>query len=252
MADLFLPLKIALAEYMGRFKQSLVNTALDTLAVQDFNSRDLKSSIVFAPSRMVDAVEDILSAWRKNTNANQAQSTAFLPVIAIAIARDYTPASPSQGPLLGDAIDIKLPNYPDERNLKLELLRGQMRVQVVVIAPDDSTAKSLIARFCHFVRRYDNRGFDAVYRLAGVDDAWFNTWDTQDIYPMSVSVQQTNIAIQKVDLLLNVAIPLVYGASASEANSGIGAGTLDNPFGYPVLTQINLEPINTPDKALQP
>ena len=62
-------------------------------------------------------------------------------MIAVAIARDYTPASPSQGMMLGDAIDVKLPNYPDERSLKMELIRGQLRVQVVVIAPDDSSAK---------------------------------------------------------------------------------------------------------------
>lgn len=250
MADLFLPIKAAFGEYMGRFKQSLVNTHSDTNAVQDFDNRVLKSSIVFAPSRMADAIEEILSAWRKNTNANQAQSTAFLPVIAVAIARDYTPASPSQGMMLADPIDIKIPNYPDERNLKLEIIRGQLRVQVVVIAPDDSTAKSLIARFCHFVRRYDNRGFNALYRLAGVNESWFNVWDSQDIYPLSVSIQQSNVVIQKVDLLLNIAIPMVYGASA-DANSGMGSGTPDDPFGYPVLTQINMGQINMPDKVLQ-
>lgn len=250
MADLFLPIKVALAEYMGRFKQSLVNTHSDTNAVQDFDNRVLKSSIVYVPSRMVDATEEILSAWRKNTNANQAQSTAFLPVIAVAIARDYTPASPSQGMMLADPIDIKIPNYPDERNLKLEIIRGQLRVQVVVIAPDDSTAKSLIARFCHFVRRYDNRGFNALYRLAGVNESWFNVWDSQDIYPLSVTMQQSNVVIQKVDLLLNIAIPMVYGASA-DANSGMGSGTPNDPFGYPVLTQINMGQINMTDKVLQ-
>jgi hypothetical protein len=252
MADLFLPVKIGLGEYMGRFKQSFAVTHNDTNAVQEFAARPpTQASIVFAPSRMADAIEEVLSAWRKNTNENgKAQSTAFLPVMAIAVARDYTPASPSQGMMLGDAIDIKITNYPDERNLKLELIRGQLRVQVVVIAADDSTAKSLIARFCHFVRRYDNRGFDAVYPLAGVNEAWFNTWDSQDLYPSAVTIAQTNLAIQKVDLMLNIAIPMVYGAASGQPNSGIGTGTPSDPFGLPVVTQINVWQSNMPNKVL--
>lgn len=256
MSDLFLPVKVGLGQYMTRFKQSLIVIHNDSAAVQDFANRALPKSMVFAPSRMIDAIEDILSAWRKNTNdATKAQSTAFLPMIAVAIARDYTPASPSQGMMLGDAIDVKLPNYPDERSLKMELIRGQLRVQVVVIAPDDSSAKSLMMRFCHFVRRYQNRGFDAVYNLAGQNEPWFNTWDSQDVYPMSVPIAQTNIAIQKVDLLLNIAIPMVYGAASGQPNSGIGAGTPSDPFGLPVLTQINLWEtnlwqINAPDKVI--
>lgn len=251
MADLFLPVKVGLGEYMGRFKQSFAVTHNDTDAVQEFVSRPLKRSIVFAPSRMIDAIEEILSAWRKNTNVDgQPQSTAFLPVMAVAVARDYTPASPSQGMMLGDAIDIKIPDFPDNRNLKLELIRGQLRVQVVVIAADESTAKSLIARFCHFVRRYDNRGFDAVYSLAGFNEVWFNAWDSQDLYPQAVTIAQTNLAIQKVDLLLNIAIPMVYGAANGQPNSGIGTGTPSDPFGLPVLTQINMGQLNMPDKVL--
>lgn len=251
MADLFLPVKIGLGEYMGRFKQSFAVTHNDTDAVQEFSTRPLARSIVFAPSRMGDAIEDILSAWRKNTNEDgKTQSTAFLPVMAIAVARDYTPASPSQGMMLGDAIDIKIPNYPDERNLKLEVIRGQLRVQVVVIAAEDSSAKSLMARFCHFVRRYDNRGFDAVYRLAGVDDVWFNEWDSQDLYPSSVSIAQTNLAIQKVDLMLNITIPMVYGAAVGQPNSGLGTGTNNDPFGLPVVTQINVWQSNIPYKEV--
>ena len=251
MSEMFLPVKVALGEYMGRFKQSFAVTHNDTDAVQEFVSRPLKRSIVFAPSRMIDAIEEILSAWRKNTNVDgQPQSTAFLPVMAVAIARDYTPASPSQGMMLGDAIDIKIPNFSDNRNLKLELMRGQLRVQVVVIAADESTAKSLMARFCHFVRRYDNRGFDAIYSLAGFNEVWFNAWDSQDIYPSAVTIAQTNLAIQKVDLLLNIAIPMVYGAASGQPNSGIGTGTPSDPFGLPVLTQINMGQLNMSEKVL--
>jgi len=130
MPDLFLPVKVGLGEYMGRFKQSLNVVHNDTAAVQEFAGRPLARSIVFAPSRMSDALEDILSAWRKNTNEDsKAQSTAFLPMIAIAVARDYTPTSPSHGMMLGDAIDAKIPTYPDNRRLKLEVIRGQLRVQ---------------------------------------------------------------------------------------------------------------------------
>lgn len=251
MADLFLPIKIALGEYMARYKQSFAVTYNDSQAVEDFSTRHLAKSIVYAPSRMGDAVEEILSLWRKNTNDDvKPQSTAFLPVVIVAIARDYTPLSPSHGMMLGDAIDVKIPNYPDERSLKLEVIRGQLRVQVVVIASEDSSTKSLMARFCHFVRSYDNRGFDAVYNLAGFNESWFNTWDSQDIYPQSIPIAQTNLAIQKVDLLLNIAIPMVYGAASGQPNSGIGTGTPNDPFGYPVLTQINMGQINMPDKVL--
>jgi hypothetical protein len=53
-----------------------------------------------------------------------------------------------------------------------------------------------------------------------------------------------------VDLLLNITIPMVYGAANGQPNSGIGTGTPDDPFGFSVLTQINIGQLNMPNKVL--
>ena len=40
-----------------------------------------------------------------------------------------------------------------------------------------------------------------------------------------------------MDLLLNIAIPMVYGAASGQPNSGIGTGTPNDPFGFACFTQ---------------
>ncbi|MBT9495717.1 MAG: hypothetical protein IV103_00140, partial [Zoogloea sp.] len=57
------PVRIGFGGFMGLFYASFVPT---TPALQQFTTRGLKKSILWAPARMIDAAEEMLAAWQKN------------------------------------------------------------------------------------------------------------------------------------------------------------------------------------------
>ena len=55
--------KAAFGGYMGAYYHSLVPR---TKSMQEYITRGLATSIVLAPSRMVDLAEEMLAAWQRN------------------------------------------------------------------------------------------------------------------------------------------------------------------------------------------
>ena len=72
---------------MGAFYAGIVPT---TNGLQEYAARGLAKSIVLVPSRMVDAVEEMLSAWQRNDTDGAPTQPAKMPIIFVAIAKDYT------------------------------------------------------------------------------------------------------------------------------------------------------------------
>lgn len=81
------PVKIAFGHYMGAFYAGIAPT---TTGLHEYVARGLAKSIVWAPSRMVDAIEDMLSAWQRNDTDGAPTQPAKMPIIFVAIAKDYT------------------------------------------------------------------------------------------------------------------------------------------------------------------
>lgn len=229
-------LKTALGQYMARFYGSLYPA---TKALAEFSSRGLSKSIVYAPSRMVDAVEDMLASWRKNDNSGDGKVSPYLPVIMIATAKDYLPAAGDFSIQLAEAQYVILPGDAKERVFKLRQMQGDRRTQVVICAADEPTARSLASQFAMFVSAYENRRFTASYRFAGLDLTFPVMLETTDVPAINVAIDQKNITILAIDITLKETIPIFYAPKVNEQNDGKGSGTIDDPSGYPVSRSVS-------------
>ncbi len=80
---MLMPIKTGFGGFMAGFFSSLVPT---TPAVQLMMDRPLKKAIMWAPSRMVDAAEEMLAAWQKNDTDSATTTPPEMPVILVAMA----------------------------------------------------------------------------------------------------------------------------------------------------------------------
>ncbi len=228
-------LKAGFGQYMQSFYNSLSPT---TKAIDEFMRRGLAKSVVYAPSTMVDAAEEMLASWRKNDNNGDGKPTPFLPIIIVATAKDYMPAGGDFAIQVADPQMVILPNDPKNRVFKMRQMHGDRRAQVVIFAADEPTARSLAAQFALFVFRAENRRFIANYRFAGLDLPFPVMLETTDVPALNVTTEQKNLTILAIDLSLREAIPLFNAPLSGEPNDGLGiVGDINDPAGYPLVRQ---------------
>lgn len=236
-------LKTGLGIYLGEFYRYLKPT---TKAMREYVDRGLSTSIVFVASRMVDAAEEMLASWRKNDNAGNGKVAPYLPVIFVATAKDYMPAMGDYSNQIGDDQYIVLPCDPKERIFKMREMAGDRRAQLVIVAADEPTARSIAAQFSLFVSRYAGRKFNAYYRFAGFDLPFPVQLETTDVPAMNIATEEKNITMLAIDITLRESIPLFSAPSKNEPNDGKGImGSEADPCGYAGVNQVDSLNANT-------
>lgn len=224
------PLEIGFGGYMGRFYAQLV---ADTPAMTEFVARGLPTSIVWAPGRMIDSVEEMLAEWRKNDNANGPGVSSMLPVMLVAMSKDFTPAMVDWGSATGAAFDVVNPDDPHGRNFKVRVSLGEYRVQVVIVAAEVHTAHSLAMQFHLWANGEGGRRFTHRHMHAGLPHDFPAVLEQIDLGAMDAKPEQKNLTILTVDVNLRASIPIFQAPKADEANDGKPA-----PAGYPVLSDV--------------
>ncbi|MFJ2989897.1 hypothetical protein ACIPF8_18675 [Collimonas sp. NPDC087041] len=230
-----LELKEAFGRYMGRYYASLTPT---TRAMKSFAERGISKSIVWAPDRMIDQVQDMLAAWRKNDNDGGPGSSAYLPVMIVATGKDYSPVLGDFSRQVPEPEWVTLPGDPQNRIFQLRQMQGERRAQIVICAAEDETARSMAAQFTLFIAAVANRRFDATYRFAGTDHHWPVMLEATDVPAMNIDSGQKNLTILAIDLTLKETIPLFSGPKAEEQNDGKGDGSANNPHGYLAAAEV--------------
>lgn len=236
------PIKAAFGAYLAGFHAQLMG---DTRGVREFAARDFSKSVVLAPGRMIDAAEDLLATWRKNDTSQGAQPTPYLPIIIVAMAKDYVATGPEYGRTGAEPVDVTIPGDPKRRVFKMQAVTADIRTQLLIAAADEPTARSIALQFHAYTNQIGNRRFAATYRLAGFDEKWPVVFEQPDVMAPSMATDQKNLTILVCDLTMRPTVPLLRAPRASEANDGQGAGAnQDDPFGdrydpsgYLVVTQ---------------
>lgn len=234
MANFTDPIKAAFGRYLQAFYDQLV---ADTPALAEYAARGFSKSAVWAPGRMVDQVEDMLAAWRKNDTSGSARATPYLPILIVAMAKDYVPAPSEFGRPLADAVDVMLPDDAKQRVFRMRAVTADVRCQIAVCAPEDSTARSLAMQLNLFAQALGNRRFFASYRLLGHDEMWPVVIELPDLQAINNPSEVKNMTILTVDIQMRATIPLLSHPKAGAPNDGKGAGTEDDPSGYLVVVQ---------------
>lgn len=233
--DIF-PLKAALSRYMGDFYGRLW---ADTPALAEFVERGIERSVMWVPGRMIDAAEDMLTAYTRNENSATANAGSKLPVILCAMAKDYIPTGGSDG---GRQIGRQLVAFADDADASVYGYRqamGDVRVQVAVFASEEATARSIAAQFSLWVAEYANRYLTTQHTFGQYTIQLTNTLETPDILFQNVATERKTLTILAADITIKALIPYFDAPKAGEPNDG----TDRNPPGYPVVTGVNVNGI---------
>lgn len=231
----FFPLKVGFSEYMVRWYRALYP---DTAAVKEFVERGESRSIVWAADRMVDQVEDMLKSYQKNNNTAELGDVspgrnALFPVVVLAMSKDYMPAGPDQG---GRQVGRRLIQLEEGGSIYgYRQAMGEIRVQVVIMAAESASARSLASQFSLFVGEIPNRRFSSIHKFGQYDLTIPCMLETPDIMFSQIQTDNQNMTVLACDLTLKTVTPYFDAPRDGEANDG----TDNNPPGYPSVAQIN-------------
>jgi hypothetical protein len=239
-------LQIALGAYLDRWHNQLAPT---TPALTEYAARDFKTSVAWAPGRMVDAAAEMLAAWRRNDNIGKTTG-ALMPIALVALAKDYVPVPGDHSRQIANEIFVTIPSDPKERIFKMRLIEGLRRGQILIAASEEETARNLMQQLILFINAVENRYFQATYRFAGIDQPWPITVETTDI-PAEVAPdgEEKNLTLLVIDVHFIESIPLFKAPKQTDPNDDQGDGTPDNPSGYPKVNVIRVEDLDNGAQA---
>lgn len=225
---LLTPIKAGLGGWLSDFYAQFYP---DTPANIEWAKRGTSKAMAWAPGRMVDAVEEMLSAWKNNDNSGKAGTSAYLPVLFAAVANEYAETPNEDGRPITDAMPFSFPQDPQHRQFMIRLMSGDLRAQVAVIAAEPLSAMSIIGQLCLWAS--GRMAFPCVYRFAGFDTPWTSRIVGTERMAISSPVGD-QLTILTLDLTIRAAIPLYYG----NGNGSGGIGDPLNPAGFPVVTKV--------------
>ena len=235
---MFDPVKVGLGEFLQEFYADVVPT---TRPLQEFTDRGFPYCFAWAPSRMIDKAEEMLAAWQRNDTEQAPTTPPKLPTVLVATAKDWTPAERSYTTQVPDKIDVTFPDDPKGRYFQMRVVAGEVRAQLVFIASDEPTAKSLAAQFLLFLDSPSRRSFTARFPFAGIEHEYPAQVSTPDNPAMNIDTLSRNLTMLAVDVVLRVTVPVFYAPKAGEPNDGKGVPGTDDPAGYPLVAQVDKE-----------
>lgn len=235
---MFEPLKVGFGEYLTGFYSILMPT---TQPMQEYVQRSLAKSIAWAPSRMVDAAEEMLAAWQRNDTDSAPTRPAKLPVILVCMDQSYTPTGREFATQISNSVKVIMPGDTKERLFGLRTVFGDIRVQLVFAAADEPTARSMAAQFLNYIDAVPNRRIGYTTTFAGINEDWVAMIESPDVPAVAIHTGVKNLVMLAVDLTLKAQIPLYDAPKAGEPNDGKGIPGTDDPAGYPVVIEVDFD-----------
>jgi hypothetical protein len=220
------PIKAALGRWLTQFHAQFMP---DTPANQEWAQRQSHQAMAFAPARMVDQVEAMLSTWKRNDNGGYTTS-AFLPVLFAAVAPDYTETPGEHGRPLTDWLPFSFPDDTLKRSFRVRLVHGDLRAQVVVVSSDVLTTMSIIAQLIHWGT--ERQTFYAPFEFAG----FITHWPVKLVQAERMAIPTPlgeQVSVLSLDLTLRISLPSFRSAEREQFNDG------HEPPGFPVVTSVD-------------
>jgi hypothetical protein len=235
---LLLPVKQAFSVYMREWYAGLYAT---TNGMTEFVARGHEKSLMWAPGRMVDAAEEMLASYMRNTNSNVPGANSLFPIVLIAQAKDYMPTGADWG---GRQVSRKEVAIEDDEGSSVYGYRqamGDLRSQVVIAATEDATAKSLAAQFCLYVGDISNRRFYANFTFGEYTIPMPVMIENPDIMFMEVKTDAKNMTMLAADVDLKITVPFFDAPAENDENDGSD----HEPPGYQVVQKVVSSDLNT-------
>lgn len=221
------PVRDAFGGYMVGFFNGLLPT---TKALQEYVLREPEKALMWAPARMVDAAEEMLASYQRNDNNDGPTRPAQLPVIIVAMAKDYTATGRDYTTQIADPVHIAFPDDERERAFKLQTIAVDIRAQIAIFAQEPETAKSLAGQFSLYIDSPVNRRFASRWLFNNFESFWPVQIEAPDVLAISVATDAKNLTMLAIDLTLKATIPLFRGPGEDEfKNRNVSQATDDIP-----------------------
>lgn len=234
---MFEQIKTAYGKYLRQFFDQLVPT---TKPMEEFCKRPYAKSVILAPARMIDQAEEMLAKYMRTDISGKPTTPYMLPVIILAIGKDYTPTGRDFTRQIADPEYVIIENDPKERVFQLRTVAADLRTQIAIFASDVPTAQSIAAQFLLFLDETRSRRFLSEYEFAGLKTNWPIQIEAPDNPAMSIQTEAKNLTILAVDVTLKVEVPLFSAPKEGEANDGKGVPGTNDPAGYPVVQGLHI------------
>lgn len=224
---LLTPVKAAIGQWLSAWHAQVYP---DTPAFAEWAGRATHEAMAWAPARMVDSVEDMLSSWARNDNSGRPATSAYRPVVFIAVASDYTEPPGETGRPMTDRVPFSFAADDQRRSFRIRVLGADLRAQVVVVAHDAPTTSSMMAQLSLWT--VERQRFKANYPFAGFSSEWPVTVLQADRMAITTPLGE-QVSILSLDLTLRATMPMFYGPRDGEATDG------NDPPGFPVVGEVN-------------
>jgi hypothetical protein len=248
---MLLSIEVGLGEKLNDFYNELSPHQFMSPSFTEFAERGFSASFAFAPSRMVDKAQEMLDAWNKNKTGEKAKAVTSgntvlpkLPVVLVAIAKDYTPQDGSTGLQVYDKLDVFLPTDERQRLFKVQFIEGDVRAQIVICSHERDTAMGIASQLLLFLSHPDNRGFNAKYRFAQCDNSHPVWIELPNSSAINVDVGSDNLTMLAIDLTLKCRLPIYHAPKEGEPNDGKGTNYTDDPSGYPLVASVSVNGVD--------
>lgn len=225
------PIKDAFSKYLTNWYSRVFVT---TKALEEFVARGSERSMLFAADRMIDAAEDMLKSYQRNNNSATPNAGALLPVVIVAMSKDYVPTTGDWGGRQVGRQLIRLDDQPGGSVYGYRQAMGDVRAQVVIFAAEAPTARSLAMQFSQYIGEIGNRRFEADFQWYGYTVKMPVMLETPDTLFQAVDAGVPNITVLAADITLKCVFPYFDAPKAGEPNDGLP----NTPPGYPVIGTI--------------
>lgn len=241
---MFQPVKAALGTYLIDFFKELQPT---TKALVAFKKRAPKTAVLFAPSRMIDAANEMFVKYLRadvkeglTCDVKKPATTPhLLPVMLVALSQDVTPTSREYTHQITERVPFIFPDDTKERVFHVRAVSNDIRAQVVFFAQDEPTARSMGAQFLLYLDQWKNRTFYADFGFAGFKGKWPCQIDNPEVFTPAMASEAQNLVTLASDVTLHCTVPIFYAPQKGEPNDGKGTpGSLTDPAGYPLVEEV--------------
>lgn len=207
--------KAAVGRYLGRFFERLVP---DTKGLEEYKQRPLSKSILFAPARLIDAAEELLSRYQRENGSHN-----LLPIMIVAVDRSFTPTGRADASFqVSDSPLTVMANDPKQRAFKIRTIGSNYRVQIAIFSHDVAAAKSIAQQLMLFVDALENRRAYVDHTFSGITESWAAHVSMPDNPVMNIQSQLKNLTILSVDMNVKATLPMYEAPKVGEPNDGKG------------------------------
>ena len=208
MAHPLSPLECAQDALMNMLADFRAWLHYETLHEKAWKHRPLNEAIAGVKSSMIDDVESMIEAYRKNQNKDvEGGGTAFIPVMFIATAVAAQPPEISQIIGIPYWLDVIVNDGVEDKIVQMRIIPKAIRAQIAYVSTNPHGTGSVSDQFIAYMSDDAKRRIPVFYN--GLKDPFEMTILDNTLFPDIVATEAKNVSIISIDFTLIGGVPQI-------------------------------------------